>query len=195
MPRPIQGVVPRVASRHRRRSRLAVRSLVWCAPVALALLFVGAPARLTAQAAPRYEQVFSANPFLLILLWFNAEYERTVSESSTLGVGGGYLSVEDDVTEQDEEYMNADLFWRFYPGARPFDGWAFGTKIGLTRIPEEGTFFGFGFDINRSWLLGANDNFYVGVGFGLKRLVGAGDRDLELEVIPTVRLVNIGWAF
>jgi hypothetical protein len=187
-----RGVVRWTSSQRTLPFRHAGWSLIALVPLLFGLL---APARAHAQDAPRYENVFSANPFGLILLWFNAEYERTVSESSTLGFGGSYISAEEDVTEDDEEYMNADVFWRFYPGARPYDGWAFGTKIGLTRILDEGTFFGFGFDINRSWLLGANDNFYVGVGFGLKRLVGTGDRDLELEVIPTFRLVNIGWAF
>jgi hypothetical protein len=148
-----------------------------------------------AAGAPPHENVVSANPFGLVLLWFNAEYERAVTGSSTAGLGGSLISNEDDVTGVNEDYYNADLFWRYYPGGRVFDGWAFGAKTGLTHIPDEGTFFGFGFDLNRSWLLGADDNFYVGVGFGLKRLVGAGDRDLELSIIPTLRIVNVGLAF
>ena len=147
-----------------------------------------------AEVGSRYSNVISANPFGLVLLLFNAEYERAVTSTSTLGLGGSYISEEDDAGVE-EEYLNADVFWRFYPSARVYDSWAFGAKAGVTRIPDEGTFFGFGFDVNRSWLLGANDNFYVGVGFGLKRLVGTGDRDLELEIIPTVRIVNVGVAF
>jgi hypothetical protein len=172
-------------------SRLAL-----AAALSIGLALTALPRTLGAQdAEPGYRNVVSANPFGLVLLWFNAEYERALNTSSTLGFGGSYISAGVDETDDEEEYLNADLFWRFYPSAEVYDGWAFGTKIGVTRIPDEGTFFGFGFDVNRSWLLGANDNFYVGVGFGLKRLVGTGDRDLELDVIPTFRIVNIGWAF
>ncbi len=49
--------------------------------------------------------------------------------------------------------------------------------------------------MNRSWLLGAANGFYVGVGFGLKRLLGASDEAFDLRFIPTIRLVNIGFAF
>jgi hypothetical protein len=176
------------------RRRLAFTALRAALLAALAAL---PPAPAEAQdpgAASGYGNVISANPFGLVLLLFNAEYERAATATSTFGLGGSYISNEDDAGV-DEEYLNADVFWRFYPGARLYDGWAFGAKAGVTRIPDEGTFFGFGFDVNRSWLLGANDNFYVGLGFGLKRLVGTGDRDLELDVIPTLRIVNVGIAF
>jgi len=152
----------------------------------LALLPAGS---LEAQQATRYQQVISANPFGLLLEFFNAEYERVVSETTTAGVGGSYFTTEGD------DYLNADVFWRYYPQGRPLDGWAFGAKAGLTRV-ESSSFAGFGFDVNRSWLLGANDNFYVGVGFGLKRLVGvSGDADFDLRFIPTIRIVNVGFAF
>jgi hypothetical protein len=134
-----------------------------------------------------HRQVISANPFGLLLELFNAEYERVVSQSSTAGFGGStFLS--DDV-----RYVNADVFWRFYPQGDPLDGWAFGAKVGITAV-DGSNFFGYGFDANRSWLLGPNSNFYVGVGFGLKRLYGNTD-DLELRVIPTFRIVNVGIAF
>jgi hypothetical protein len=138
---------------------------------------------------PQYQQVISANPFGLLLEFFNAEYERVITESSTVGFGGSTVSSDDD------RYVNADVFWRFYPSGLPLDGWAFGTKIGLTRVPEHGTYFGYGFDANRSWLMGRNNNFYVGVGFGLKRLLGVADEDDLWRYIPTFRVVNIGIAF
>jgi hypothetical protein len=148
-----------------------------------------APAALHGQDAG-HQQVISANPFGLLLEFFNAEYERIVSESATAGVGGSTFSADDD------RYVNADVFWRFYPGGEPLDGWAFGAKAGITSVADQGTYFGFGFDTNWSWLLGRNDNFYVGIGFGLKRLVGVSDEDdFELRYIPTFRVVNIGLAF
>jgi hypothetical protein len=137
--------------------------------------------------------VISANPFGLLLELFNGEYERVVSESATAGVGGSYF------TNSDLDYVNADAFFRFYPQADPLDGWAFGAKAGITSIDDFGSYFGFGFDVNRSWLLGRNNNFYVGVGIGLKRLIGVSDEDDPgddlLEFIPTFRIINIGFAF
>jgi hypothetical protein len=135
------------------------------------------------------QQVISANPFGLLLNLFNAEYERKVSESATAGVGGSFFENSGD------DYLNADLFYRYYPAGNPLEGWAFGVKAGVTRVTNAGSYFGFGFDANWSWLLGRNDNFYVGAGFGLKRLYGTGDSDFGLEYIPTIRIINIGYAF
>ena len=160
------------------------------AALVCAIAFAGAPAAHAQEAAvtsPR--QVISANPFGLILNIFNAEYERVISQSATAGFGGSFI------TESEDDYLNADVFWRFYPAGRPLEGWAFGAKVGLTTVPDQGTYAGYGFDINRSWILGVNNNFYVGLGFGLKRLIGADDQDFGLEVIPTLRIVNVGYAF
>ncbi len=148
------------------------------------------PASGPPQVAPgAYQQVISANPFGLLLEFFNAEYERVVTEGSTAGFGGSTFS------NDDQRYVNADIFWRFYPSGIPFEGWAFGAKAGLTSVTDEGTYPGFGFDVNRSWLLGANRNFYVGVGFGLKRILGSGGDNVGLKFVPTIRLVNVGIAF
>lgn len=164
------------------------------AALAAAVLIAGSATPVQAQSdLPARRNVISANPFGLLLELFNGEYERVVSESSTAGVGGSYFSA-DDI-----DYANADAFFRFYPQGDPLDGWAFGAKAGITKVDEVGSYFGFGFDVNRSWLLGRNDNFYVGVGLGLKRLVGVSDEDDPnndvLAFIPTIRLVNIGIAF
>lgn len=141
------------------------------------------------QANPPPTQVISANPFGLLLSFFNAEYERKVSESATAGAGGSFFSSSGD------HYVNADVFYRYYPSGKPLDGLALGAKVGMTQVTDWGTFAGFGFDANWSRLLGKRDNFYVGLGFGLKRLFGTSDSYPELKVIPTVRIVNIGFAF
>lgn len=135
-----------------------------------------------------YQQAISANPFGLLLEFFNAEYERVASTSATLGFGGSFFDADNDT------YVNLDAFWRFYPQGRPLDGWAFGAKAGFTRV-DGTTYPGFGFDVNRSWLLGANQNFYVGIGLGLKRLLGTDDADFDVRFIPTLRLINVGFAF
>jgi hypothetical protein len=143
--------------------------------------------------------VVSANPFGLLLNFFNAEYERKVSDSTTAGVGGSFYR------DSGDDYVNADLFYRFYPSGTPFEGFAFGVKAGITRLtePESCRFlcerrnraavFGVGIDINYSWLPGETDNFYVGTGFGLKRLYG--QDSYGMEYIPTIRFINVGVAF
>lgn len=161
------------------------------------MLSVGTASAQQAGGSPvPHQQVVSANPIGLLLEFFNAEYERVLTPYSTVGFGGSYFSLDDGDDEfsdgEDENYLNADVFYRFYPQGSPLDGFAFGGKAGITRVDDE-TYFGAGFDANYSWLLGQRDNFYVGVGIGLKRLFGAEEN--LLSYVPTVRLVNIGYAF
>lgn len=162
-----------------------------------ASLFALTPATASAQssgssAAPR--QVISANPFGLLVGWFNAEYERQVSESVTAGAGASTFDWGgDDSYNDDSRYTNGDVFVRYYPGGRPLRGFAIGVKAGLTKGGSETARLGVGVDTNWSWLLGKRDNFYVGVGFGLKRLIGT-NNDYP-TVVPTIRIVNLGVAF
>jgi len=160
----------------------------WATAIAVAGLVLIVPARLSAQESAR-TRVISANPFGLLLELFNAEFEQKASGSTTAGVGGSLF------TESGDHYVNADVFYRYYPSGTPMDGWAFGAKLGVTSVTEAGTYIGYGFDVNHSWLLGQEKRFYVGLGFGLKRLVGVGDNYGGLKYIPTFRIVNIGFAF
>ena len=156
---------------------------------------------------------------------FNAEYERVISPTSTIGFGGstnkedaryqdppvigtdeyGFPIYDSEPGYETHQYVNFDVFWRFYPGSnrtRTYNapvGWAFGAKMGITAV-DGGTYFGYGVDLNRSFVLGPDDNFYVGLGFGLKRLLGApqdeaGEPILGLSLIPTIRIVNVGFIF
>jgi hypothetical protein len=166
---------------------------VWVSGLGTVLLLLtaatGGAAQLGgSQVVPQYWQQISANPFGILLEFFNAEFERVITESATVGVGGSYFNHDDD------NYFNGDIFGRFYLEQQTLEGWAFGAKIGLTTIADHGTFFGMGFDLNRSWLMGKNENFYIGAGFGLKRLFGAGEEDIW-KYIPTIRIVNVGIAF
>ena len=161
---------------------------------ALCLLALSTPVASHAQTAATKKQVISANPFGILLGVFNAEYERRVSDVGTVGLGGSILN------ESDLDYFNADVFYRYYPSQRPLEGWAFGIKAGITSVSDFDSYLGIGFDLNHSWLLGKNDGFYVGLGFGLKRLFGTPDDDEDpfddvLKIIPTFRIVNIGFAF
>jgi hypothetical protein len=169
--------------------------------VAVVILILGLSGLpLTAQQREEFQprNVISANPFGLLLEVFNAEYERVISPTSTIGFGGSTIKHETDV--RTHRYVNLDMFWRFYPGesrTRTYKapvGWAFGAKMGITAV-NSATYLGYGFDLNRSFVLGPNDNFYVGLGFGLKRLIGAPHDELGLSLIPTIRLVNVGFVF
>jgi hypothetical protein len=160
----------------------------WTACTIVAALVAVAPTVAAAQdVGHATSQVISANPFGIMLEFFNAEYEHKAGESFTVGVGGSIW------TSDHNTYRNLDGFWRFYPDATTsaFEGWSFGLKAGLTSLDSK-TYLGAGFDVDRSWLLGREHNFYVGLGFGLKRLMG---HDEGLKIIPTIRLVNIGYAF
>ena len=155
--------------------------------LAAALVILPVRAARAQQAGGTPTQAISVNPFGILIEWFNVEYERVVAESYTVGVGGSTFKADGD------RYSNLDAFWRFYPQTEPspFQGWSFGLRAGVTGLDDK-TYFGAGFDVNRSWLLGKNENFYVGAGFGLKRLWGHDD---GIKIVPTVRIVNIGIAF
>ncbi|HEU4570821.1 MAG TPA: hypothetical protein VFS07_09650 [Gemmatimonadales bacterium] len=153
----------------------------------LAVLTLAAAAPPAAAQSLQPTQVVSVNPFGMMLEIFNGEYEHTAGQSFTVGVVGSTFRSEGD------RYVNVDAFWRFYPQEfpDPFRGFSFGLKAGLTTAGDESS-FGVGFDVDHSWRLGQADNFYVGVGVGLKRLFNEVNGD---KFIPTLRLVNIGVAF
>ena len=159
-------------------------------PVTLVVLvLLGAVPAITQaqQAIPATQHAISTNPFGFLLEWFNAEYERKVSESTTVGLGGSFFSTSDG------DYVNGDLLYRFYPSGTPLEGLALGVKVGITKVSDAETSFGFGFDTNWSWLLGTNDDFYVAAGVGLKRLFGTNDG--AMKFVPTIRIINVGLAF
>jgi hypothetical protein len=139
--------------------------------------------------SPSRQQVISANPFGLLLNVFNAEYERVIGATTTAGAGGSSYFA------GSEPYVNSDVFLRLYPQGNPLDGWAFGVKAGLTHVGDEGTYFGAGFDVNHSWVMGKNENFYAGIGFGLKRIYASSDADFDLRYVPTFRIINVGIVF
>ena len=145
-------------------------------------------------------QQISANPVGLLIDLFNIDYERRASDSVSIGVGGststidvtdGYDASYNDITHR-ERYLNGDVYVRFYPRGTALNGLAFGVKVGLTQVPDQGSYFGYGFDVNKSSIYGKH--FYFGYGAGLKRLVGVDKNNFELEYIPTLRL-NVGIGF
>ena len=140
-----------------------------------------------------HTQLVSANPFLLLAEWVNVEYERKISPTGTIGVAGMRIAFD----EGDESYKSLNGFYRYYPQGTPFRGFNIGGRLGFHQgsdYEEEGHAFGFGIDIGYSWLLGAKQNFYLGIGVGATRLFG-GDLSDERVVLPSIRLLNVGFAF
>lgn len=132
-------------------------------------------------------QVITANPLGLLIGWFNGEYQHKLNDSLSLGVGGSVFDLEDD------NYVNGDVFVRFFPSGRVFEGFSVSAKAGPTRMRDNGTGLGVGVDVDWNWLLGRDKRYAVILGFGLKRIVTSRDR---LDITPpTLHVVNLGLAF
>jgi hypothetical protein len=183
------------------------------AAAAAALVLCSAPAHAQTVVVPdttaRYMNVLSANPLGLLFGYYNGEYERAISTTSTLGLAGAYFSVDDD------ELAVVEGKFRYYPQARPFAGFSVGASVGYGQISEgeeefipladassarrqqseTSSAFLVGIELDYNWLVGRDRRFFIGTGIGARRLLG-GDVDTDTPVvIPTLRLVNVGFAF
>jgi hypothetical protein len=164
-----------------------------------------------------HHQIISTNPFGLLFNWFNADYERKVAPSTTIGVSAAHFDSLD--------YSNVALFARWYPQRAALDGFYLAARAGAYRLetyeyeyttvttqganPNQRTYStypsasrkrqhilpGVGIDIGYNWLLGPKQNFSIGLGFGVTRLLGSQDRFDFVPVVPSARLVNVGVAF
>ena len=162
---------------------------------ALALALSASPAFAQAEGTRNpvpHDQIISANPFLLIFEWFNVEYERKVGPSSTAGVAASFASVDND------DFANLGVFWRYYPQEAALVGFFVGPRAAFYRVSDNddtGSALGLGFELGYTWLMGSDRNFAISIGLGATRLFG-GDLGEDVSVtLPTVRLVNLGWAF
>jgi hypothetical protein len=137
------------------------------------------------------KQVVSANPFLLMAEWANVEYERKASERFTFGASVSSVGIDS------ADYRNVQGFYRYYPQGASLTGFYLGARGGMHRVSEgddAGHAFGLGFELGYGWLFGSKRNFAVSLGAGATRLFG-GDLDDASVLIPTLRLVNLGWSF
>ncbi len=175
---------------------MKLSTLVWVGLGCLALGITprGSQAQATGTKVPvAQNQVISANPFLLLWGWVNVEYERKISPTTTAGATGSMLSLDDG----DEKYKSLNGFVRYYPQGAALTGFYLGGRLGVHQVTDDGDddhAFGLGVDLGYSWLLGVDRRFYVGIGIGATRLFG-GDIDHGSVVLPTVRLVNVGFSF
>jgi hypothetical protein len=177
---------------------MSVLVLAWLAatPVAAAAQGAGTtpPAQGAGTAVPVvHRQMVSSSPFGLVFRWFNAEYERAITPTTTWGVSGSYFSPPGD----DTDFGSANLFYRYYPRGKGFSGFFVGGRGSYYYVSDEvdsGHCFGLGFEIGYTWLLGAKDNFGISLGLGANSLFGGSIEDLPVA-IPTIRLFNLGLAF
>ena len=138
-----------------------------------------------------HDHLISGNPLILLAGWFNAEYERKLSETMTVGIAGGWLNLDED------DYTSVNGFLRFYPQGAAFTGFYLGGRGGVHNVDdgyESHTALGLGVDVGYSWLLGPGRSFYVGLGIGATRLF-SGDLGDASAVVPSIRLINVGIAF
>jgi hypothetical protein len=180
------------------------------AAAAAAALLSAAPARAQSDTVPAYQQVVSANPLGLLFGYLNGEYERVIGSTSTVGVAGAYFSPGDDAL------ATLEAKFRYYPQARPLSGFSIGASLGYGQVNDEEDFDEFivdsqvrqedgvtssafivGIELNYNWLVGRDRRFFIGSGVGARRLIGGdiGDDSDFPVVIPSIRLVNIGFAF
>ena len=71
-----------------------------------------------------HRHVVSANPFLLLGGWFNAEYERKLVEAWTVAVSGSYVSFGDP----DDVYVSGNAVFRYYPQGAALTGFYIGPR-------------------------------------------------------------------
>lgn len=147
--------------------------------------------------------VISTNPILAMFTWWNGELELKVASNSTIGVAGSYITFGGDEEDEEEKFISAAAFYRFYPQGDALAGFFFGGRFGYYNVEgwdeedqerKSGDFYGFGIDIGYSWLLGESRRFNLSLGIGAVRLFGGDLEDVALT-LPTIRLVNIGVAF
>jgi hypothetical protein len=137
------------------------------------------------------KHVISANPFLLMAEYANVEFERKHTESRTFGVSASSMDFDG------ADYRNVQAFYRYYPQGASLTGFYVGGRGGVHRVSadgESGSAFGLGVELGYGWLFGKERNFAVSLGGGVTRLFG-GDLHGASALVPTLRLVNVGWSF
>lgn len=191
------------------------RSLLVAVTISTPLLESVAQSDVTGQAASvaairPARTLVSLQPLNAVRQLYQVEFERALSNTVALGLAGSHLH--DDDGNDKLTYSTADLKLRYYPSARPFEGFSFAVSAGYGRLverweyndgfnppetdedeysgPTVGTFLDYG------WLLGPTRRFYVGAGIGAKALLvdydtGIGSFNLRY---PTAR-VSVGMGF
>ena len=171
--------------------------------LAAIVTLVHLPRLVSAQELSGKSAVLSIQPISAMLTVWAGEAELALSRSATLGFGGTYWGP--DITNGDFNYLSGDVKFRYYPDAKPFQGFSFGGSVGVTRVSASdnntqntgsATGASIGVMLDYNWLLGTQKSFYVGLGLGAKRLF-ISDKSISdnaTVMYPTAR-ISVGWAF
>ena len=141
-----------------------------------------------------YNQVMSANPFGLILVpWYNGEYERKATERTTIGLSGSRLPWGDG-----SGFYSFNMALRYYPNGNAFRGFYLGPRVGVFWVSQEGDdigadedqgpHLGLGFEMGYAWLVVSERRLSISIGGGATRVFNG-------EPIRVLRLVIMGWGF
>jgi hypothetical protein len=140
--------------------------------------------------------LISANPIGLLFEWYNGEYERALSSTTSLAVAASRFDFDD------ANYTSLDAIGRYYPAGKALRGFSFGVSAGVVSVDDEyddcigceddeGTSAAIGVRGDYVWILGRDQRFAVAAGIGAKRLL---NNDLGTEGLPIGRL-SIGYAW
>ena len=192
------------------RPTLLRAALVASAVALAAPLAAQTPAPPTGEIGP-WRQAVAVNALAIPFGLFSGEYEVALpSPGFTVGIGGSWLTTGDDRNSWIEAKAH------YYPGERPFRGFAVGLTAGVHSARNQGdedcsSPFGcvddarpfrtetaptLGVIVNYDWLIGRQERFRIGLGLGAKRVlrdVGPNNGVLE-QVYPDGRFV-LGVAF
>ena len=160
-----------------------------------------------------WRQAIAVNALAIPFGLFSGEYEVALpSPGFSVGIGGSWLTTGDDRNS----WLEAKA--HYYPGERPFRGFAVGLTAGVHSARNRGDFVScdnpfnpcdddsrpfrtataptLGVIVNYDWLIGRQERFRIGLGLGAKRTlrdVGPDNGVLE-QVYPDGRFV-LGVAF
>lgn len=180
------------------------RLVATAAAVAATFSAVPASAQVSPDAVPVRTQVISISPLAAVFGIYTGEYERRFSESISGVIGVSYWSFGD--TDDNLTFSVVDAKARFYPAGTALERFSIGGIVGFTNFAARGGFNGepsresvnalnAGIDLNYHWLMGTNNNFFVGTGVGAKRLFFlGGDSEGITGYLPTGRIA-VGYAF
>ena len=168
-----------------------------------ATTFAAAAAGAQTASSPK-TTVLSIQPLSAMFSVYAAEVEHAIAPAWTLGVGGSNWSP--DLGGTGFTYNSGDVKLRYYPEQRAFQGFSFGAQAGYsqittrtdygsagtTRSKASGPTVGVALDYN--WLLGPPQTFYVGLGFGAKKIFAKSPNDNATVGYPTAR-ISVGVAF
>jgi hypothetical protein len=179
----------------------------WCVVALVGSALVAGTAGAQAADTTTKRTLLSINPLGIPLEYVTAEIEQAVSARASVGITGTYFGGFDS----DASLASTDLKLRFYPNERVLNGFSLGLGVGALRASDQviaeclpttecrfeekrRTWPTLAVYADYNWFLGRRRDFLVGIGAGMKRIIGDDDFDLVIPVIPSARF-QVGFRF